>query len=116
MAPEDRDAVLDAVDGQRDPLVREVLRGLWLAGAFAAAWLALLTTGLAEHVVSALAGPVTFALLQLGRVLAMTSVLGRMELARRRAEALPPVAGDGTVPRGPTGRGPSGSKVALPGE
>lgn len=111
MVPEDRSAVLAAVESSRDALVRSAARTVLLPAVWICVLVAALVLGFAREPV-VLAGPL-FALLQSSSMIAAVTTLGRMELARGRAEALPDLP-EAEPPRRPTGRGPTGSKLGLP--
>ncbi|PZF57220.1 hypothetical protein DEI81_15580 [Curtobacterium sp. MCBD17_013] len=115
MAPEDRDLVIAAAERARDGLVLSAARTLWLPAAWALVWLGVAAVGLEGRFAFSLFTPLGLGLLQSSTFIAAVTGLGRMELARRRAEALPPLP-EVAPPRRPTGRGPSGSKLSLPGE
>ena len=111
--PADRDVVIDRVEQSRDATVGLVDRLVWLPVAWLALGLAVLATGAAFAGPALLIVPV-MGLTQAGVVVQSLVALGRMDAARRRAEALDPV---GSVPEPPTrNRDPRGSKLGLPGD
>lgn len=115
--PADREAVLAAVDRGRDGLVLTTARVVFLPATWFCAALGMVAAGQLTSPVT-LAFPVLFGLLQSASLVASTTSLGRMELARRRAEALPPnppPPPDAGRPW-PRGVGRPGSKLGLPGD
>jgi hypothetical protein len=113
--PRDRDHVLAIVGRSRDTQVAALARTMffpitWILGAAG-----LLATGLSFTSVGIAAYPVIYGLLQTAAPIAAATSLGRMELARRRAEAMPPAPPE--PPRTwPRGTRPTGSKLGLPGD
>lgn len=113
--PDDRDVVIDRVEQSRDATVGLVDRLVWLPVAWLALGLAILATGAAADKPALLIMPV-MGLIQAGVVVQSLVALGRMDAARRRAEALDPVD-PASVPEPPIrNRDPRGSKLRLPGD
>lgn len=112
IAPEDRDEVLTAAQVSRIPLVVTAERALFLPGFWVTALIGAALLGQFDGTGwVVLVGPV-FGLLQSATLVAAVTALGRAELARRRAEALPP--SPPPPPERPRGRGPTGTKLGLP--
>jgi hypothetical protein len=110
----DRDAVLAAVGRSTDPLVVLIGRTVLVGPALLAVWGVVLLSGGGDRLFLLVVWPPVAAVIQVGQVLAQLVALGRMDAARRRAEALDPV---GLVPEPPTrNRDPRGSKLGLPGD
>ncbi len=110
----DRDAVLAAVRRSTDPLVVLVGRTVLVGPALLAAWAAALLVGGGDRLRVLWCWLPVQAVIQVGQLLAHLVTLGRMDAARRRAEALDPVEPE---PEPPTrNRDPRGSKLGLPGD
>jgi hypothetical protein len=113
--PRDRDILLETIERGRDPLVRTLARTLLFPLAWGFGALGILTTGLPLTSFFLGVYPIVYGLLHSATPIAAATSLGRMELARRRAEAMPPAPPE--PPRTwPRGTRPTGSKLGLPGD
>jgi len=115
MAPEDRDLVIQTVDAQRDDVVRQFARMVFLPAFWLLAAVGSLATAVSVGNLTVLLLPIIYTVTQVGVSMAALVSLGRKERARERAMALPPSPPE--PPRTwPRGDRPNGSQLRLPGE
>jgi hypothetical protein len=115
MDPADRDLVLAKVERLVGPLVMVAARTLWMPIGWGVATIGLIVMSLGGGVTFEVAVPLLVGFLQSANFIAATSGLGRTELARRRAEAMPELPPE-QPKTWPQGTGPNGSKMRLPGD